>query len=133
MLDRVTRPVAATEPVDPDDFAAAARRPATVVTTTDEDLRGALESGDFGRWKSFLHPTQAKLVERRYNGPARVGGGPGTGKTVVACTGYATWSGDSPRGTTSRSCSPPTTRTSPPTCAPACWSWAVRNCSAGST
>ncbi|MFI8242394.1 UvrD-helicase domain-containing protein [Streptomyces sp. NPDC085866] len=84
VLDQVTRPVAATEPVDPDDFAAAARRPATVVTTTDEDLRGALESGDFGRWKSFLHPTQAKLVERRYNGPARVGGGPGTGKTVVA-------------------------------------------------
>lgn len=61
-----------------------AERPATVVTTTDEDLRGALESGDFGRWKSFLHPTQAKLVERRYSGPARVGGGPGTGKTVVA-------------------------------------------------
>ncbi|MEV8446679.1 UvrD-helicase domain-containing protein [Streptomyces parvus] len=84
VLDQVTRPVAATEPVDPDDFAAAARRPATVVTTTDEDLRGALESGDFGRWKSFLHPTQARLVERRYNGPARVGGGPGTGKTVVA-------------------------------------------------
>ncbi|MFI9599374.1 UvrD-helicase domain-containing protein [Streptomyces sp. NPDC052043] len=84
VLDQVTRPVAAAEPVDPDDFAAAARRPATVVTTTDEDLRGALESGDFGRWKSFLHPTQAKLVERRYSGPARVGGGPGTGKTVVA-------------------------------------------------
>ncbi|MER7967464.1 UvrD-helicase domain-containing protein [Streptomyces sp. NPDC096080] len=84
VLDQVTRPVAAAEPVDPDDLAAAAGRPATVVTTTDEDLRSALESGDFGRWKSFLHPTQAKLVERRYNGPARVGGGPGTGKTVVA-------------------------------------------------
>ncbi|MFF7414475.1 UvrD-helicase domain-containing protein [Streptomyces lydicus] len=84
VLGQVTGPVAATEPVDPDDFAAAAQRPATVVTTTDEDLRGALESADFGRWKSFLHPTQAKLVERRYNGPARVGGGPGTGKTVVA-------------------------------------------------
>nr|WBO80875.1 AAA family ATPase [Streptomyces sp. SBE_14.2] len=84
VLERVTRPVAAGEPVDPEDFAAAAKRPATVVTTTDEDLRAALESGDFGRWKSFLHPTQARLVERRYSGPARVGGGPGTGKTVVA-------------------------------------------------
>jgi superfamily I DNA/RNA helicase/mRNA-degrading endonuclease RelE of RelBE toxin-antitoxin system len=84
VLDQVTRPVAATEPVDPDDFEAAAQRPATVVTTTDDALREALESGDFGRWKVFLHPTQAKLVERRYNGPARVGGGPGTGKTIVA-------------------------------------------------
>ncbi|MDH6625673.1 superfamily I DNA/RNA helicase/mRNA-degrading endonuclease RelE of RelBE toxin-antitoxin system [Streptomyces sp. LBL] len=84
VLDQVTKPVAATEPVDPDDFEAAAQRPATVVTTTDDALREALESGDFGRWKVFLHPTQAKLVERRYNGPARVGGGPGTGKTIVA-------------------------------------------------
>jgi superfamily I DNA/RNA helicase/mRNA-degrading endonuclease RelE of RelBE toxin-antitoxin system len=84
VLDQVTRPVAATEPVDPDDFEAAAQRPATVVTTTDDALKEALESGDFGRWKVFLHPTQARLVERRYNGPARVGGGPGTGKTIVA-------------------------------------------------
>ncbi|WP_030823318.1 UvrD-helicase domain-containing protein [Streptomyces hygroscopicus] len=84
VLDQVTKPVAATEPVDPEDFGAAVQRPATVVTTTDEALREALESGDFGRWKVFLHPTQAKLVERRYNGPARVGGGPGTGKTIVA-------------------------------------------------
>ncbi|MER7899320.1 UvrD-helicase domain-containing protein [Streptomyces sp. NPDC096046] len=84
VLDQVTRPVAATEPVDPDDFEAAAQRPATVVTTTDDALKEALESGDFGRWKVFLHPTQARLVERHYNGPARVGGGPGTGKTIVA-------------------------------------------------
>jgi superfamily I DNA/RNA helicase/mRNA-degrading endonuclease RelE of RelBE toxin-antitoxin system len=84
VLDQVTRPVAATEPVDPEDFEAAAQRPATVVTTTDDALKEALESGDFGRWKVFLHPTQARLVERRYNGPARVGGGPGTGKTIVA-------------------------------------------------
>ncbi|MEU7185247.1 UvrD-helicase domain-containing protein [Streptomyces sp. NPDC045369] len=84
VLDQVTKPVAAADPVDPDDFEAAAQRPATVVTTTDDALREALESGDFGRWKVFLHPTQARLVERRYNGPARVGGGPGTGKTIVA-------------------------------------------------
>ncbi|RSS63214.1 DNA helicase [Streptomyces sp. WAC07061] len=84
VLDQVTTPVAATEPVDTEDFQAAAQRPATVVTTSDEALREALEGGDFGRWKVFLHPTQAKLVERRYSGPARVGGGPGTGKTIVA-------------------------------------------------
>ncbi|MCT2590731.1 AAA family ATPase [Streptomyces sp. N2-109] len=84
VLDQVTAPVAATEPVDTDDFVAAASRPATVVTTTDDKLREALEGEDFGRWKVFLHPTQSKLVSRDYNGPARAGGGPGTGKTIVA-------------------------------------------------
>ncbi|WP_327413382.1 UvrD-helicase domain-containing protein [Streptomyces sp. NBC_01233] len=84
VLDQVTAPVTAPEPVDPEDFRAAAERPATMVTTTDEALREALEGGDFSRWKVFLHPTQARLVEREYSGPARVGGGPGTGKTIVA-------------------------------------------------
>jgi len=84
VLDQITTPVAAPDPVDTDDFRAAAERPATMVTTDDEALRQALEGGDFGRWKVFLHPTQAKLVERDYSGPARVGGGPGTGKTIVA-------------------------------------------------
>ncbi|MEU8674411.1 UvrD-helicase domain-containing protein [Streptomyces sp. NPDC048560] len=84
VLEQVTAPVAAPEPVDTDDFQAAVERPATIVTTTDEALREALEGGNFGRWKVFLHPTQAKLVTRDYNGPARVGGGPGTGKTIVA-------------------------------------------------
>ncbi|MGW0773993.1 UvrD-helicase domain-containing protein [Streptomyces sp. NPDC002835] len=84
VLDQITAPVAAPEPVDTEDFQAAAERPATMVTTTDEALREALEGGNFGRWKVFLHPTQAKLVERDYSGPARVGGGPGTGKTIVA-------------------------------------------------
>jgi superfamily I DNA/RNA helicase/mRNA-degrading endonuclease RelE of RelBE toxin-antitoxin system len=84
VLKQVTAPVAAPEPVDTEDFQTAAERPATMVTTTDEALREALEGEDFGRWKVFLHPTQSKLVERDYSGPARVGGGPGTGKTIVA-------------------------------------------------
>ncbi|MEU6066490.1 UvrD-helicase domain-containing protein [Streptomyces sp. NPDC047082] len=84
VLEQVTAPVAAAEPVDTEDFQAAAERPATMVTTTDEALREALEGEDFGRWKVFLHPAQSKLVERDYSGPARVGGGPGTGKTIVA-------------------------------------------------
>lgn len=84
VLDQVTAPVTAPDPVDVHDFQAAAERPATMVTTTDAALREALEGEDFGRWKVFLHPTQSKLVERDYSGPARVGGGPGTGKTIVA-------------------------------------------------
>src|SRR5690606_30331770 len=36
------------------------------------------------RWRVFLHPSQRDLVERIWNGPVRVLGGAGTGKTVVA-------------------------------------------------
>ena len=35
-------------------------------------------------WMIFLHPDQRSLVECRFNGPARVRGSAGTGKTVVA-------------------------------------------------
>lgn len=83
VLAEVTRPVQADDPVDTEDFETAARRPATQVTTDDEALNFMLAES-FERWQIFLHPTQRRLVERRYNGPARVGGGPGTGKTIVA-------------------------------------------------
>ena len=36
------------------------------------------------KWVVFLHPAQRDLVERTYNGPARVSGSAGTGKTIVA-------------------------------------------------
>lgn len=36
------------------------------------------------KWRVFLHPSQRKLVESPANGPVRVLGGAGTGKTVVA-------------------------------------------------
>lgn len=36
------------------------------------------------KWRVFLHPTQRKIVNKRYSGSARVLGGAGTGKTVVA-------------------------------------------------
>ena len=36
------------------------------------------------RWTVFLHPDQRDIVERNYNGPAKVSGSAGTGKTVVA-------------------------------------------------
>jgi len=35
-------------------------------------------------WRVFLHPTQRKIVKKNYKGSARVLGGAGTGKTVVA-------------------------------------------------
>ena len=36
------------------------------------------------QWRIFLHPSQRKYVEKDLNGPTRVLGGAGTGKTVVA-------------------------------------------------
>ncbi|CAL9434689.1 UvrD-helicase domain-containing protein [Streptomyces sp. enrichment culture] len=83
VLEEVTKPVEVKD-VDPEDYQAAAERTDTTVITTDKDLESIIEEGDFGRWKVFLHPTQKRLVTRRYSGPARVGGGPGTGKTIVA-------------------------------------------------
>jgi hypothetical protein len=35
-------------------------------------------------WMTFLHPNQAALVRRSWNGPARIRGPAGTGKTVTA-------------------------------------------------
>ena len=48
-----------------------------------EELAVALDS-PWEKWTTFLHPTQRKLVEREYKGPARVSGSAGTGKTIVA-------------------------------------------------
>lgn len=36
------------------------------------------------KWTIFLHPDQQQLIERDFNGPARVAGSAGTGKTIVA-------------------------------------------------
>ncbi|MCY3711423.1 MAG: UvrD-helicase domain-containing protein [Caldilineaceae bacterium] len=48
-----------------------------------EELERALEY-PWEKWVVFLHPAQRDLVERTYNGPARVSGSAGTGKTIVA-------------------------------------------------
>ena len=48
-----------------------------------EELERALEF-PWEKWTLFLHPAQRDLVERDYNGPARVSGSAGTGKTIVA-------------------------------------------------
>ena len=83
VLEYVTRPQAATDPVDPEDYQAALARPATRVSTDDSAVLSAL--GDpFSTWQMFLHPTQHLAATRAYNGPARISGGPGTGKTILA-------------------------------------------------
>jgi hypothetical protein len=73
--------------VDTTDFASALELAASkrkfVVITEDSDLQ-ALLSAPLSMWRVFLHPSQRKLVERDWNGPVRVLGGAGTGKTVAA-------------------------------------------------
>lgn len=48
-----------------------------------EELRLVIEGGDFAKWRVFLHPEQRRYVEGTWNGPFRLSGGAGTGKTVV--------------------------------------------------
>jgi hypothetical protein len=48
-----------------------------------EELQAALDA-PWDKWSIFLHPSQRAVVERRFNGPSRVAGTAGTGKTVVA-------------------------------------------------
>ena len=55
-----------------------------VYLDTDDELRRMME-GDFAAWRTYLHPTQRAVAYRETcNGPFRLAGGAGTGKTVVA-------------------------------------------------
>ena len=53
------------------------------ILTDDTQLEDIL-NGSFEKWKIFLHPSQRSLAYRDYNGPVKVTGGAGTGKTVCA-------------------------------------------------
>lgn len=53
------------------------------VADDEEELQRMLDA-PLEKWRVFLHPSQRKLVERDWNGPVRVIGGAGTGKTVAA-------------------------------------------------
>ncbi|WP_197982289.1 nuclease-related domain-containing DEAD/DEAH box helicase [Frigoribacterium sp. CFBP 13707] len=67
-----------TRPTDPVD---------TAELITAEEVNAALLDGvleaPIETWMSFLDPAQAKLARRSFNGPARIRGSAGTGKTVV--------------------------------------------------
>ncbi|WP_030432012.1 UvrD-helicase domain-containing protein [Allokutzneria albata] len=54
------------------------------VADLEEDHLAAAQESSFESWMTFLHPHQQAVVTRNYNGPARISGPAGTGKTVVA-------------------------------------------------
>jgi hypothetical protein len=71
-------------PVDtPDPFAHPDALRRFRVVENQAELALALDA-PWERWAVFLHPSQQAIVDRTYNGPARVAGSAGTGKTVVA-------------------------------------------------
>lgn len=76
---RVPQPAAAT--ANPFEHPDALRR--FRVMSNVEELQRALDF-PWEKWTVFLHPEQRQFVERDYNGPARVSGSAGTGKTIVA-------------------------------------------------
>ena len=73
--------------VDTRDFVKTFENPDTrrrfVTVESPQDV-AAILSAPLEKWRVFLHPSQTRLVSRNFNGPARVLGGAGTGKTVVA-------------------------------------------------
>ncbi len=73
--------------IDTEDFVAALENPDSqrrfMLASDDEALQTMLNA-PLEKWRVFLHPAQRKLVYRSWNGPVRVLGGAGTGKTVVA-------------------------------------------------
>ncbi len=70
-----------------EDIVRALRRPGArahfAFIENQEELRSVIEGGDFAAWRVFLHPEQRRYVEQTANGPFRLSGGAGTGKTVV--------------------------------------------------
>jgi len=88
-LEEVERAMAVSraEAVDTTDFGAALERETTLrrfAVVQDDETLEAMLSAPLEKWRVFLHPSQRQLVRRTWNGPVRVLGGAGTGKTVVA-------------------------------------------------
>lgn len=55
-----------------------------VFASDEAELNRIREAAELGKWRIFLHPSQARIVRKKTNGPMKVLGGAGTGKTVVA-------------------------------------------------
>ena len=72
---------------DVNDFSEALERTqskAHFVVPADETALIEMLNAPMKKWRVFLHPSQRKIAFGKKNGPVRVLGGAGTGKTVVA-------------------------------------------------
>lgn len=87
-IDEIRATYELDRPSPGDDPVAAVERPTSrmqfVYIDNDDELRRMME-GDFAAWRTYLHPRQRAVAYREtFNGPYRLAGGAGTGKTVVA-------------------------------------------------
>lgn len=86
-MEEVVELMEAQAAADAEDLSRALSSPETlksfVVVEGEDELRRIMAE-PLEKWRVFLHPTQRKIVHKTYSGPARVLGGAGTGKTVVA-------------------------------------------------
>jgi len=89
-LNEVREAVATRKPkisVDATDLGKALMHPDSrrrfVTIQSDDELQAILDA-PLEKWRLFLHPSQERLVTKHFAGPAKVTGGAGTGKTVVA-------------------------------------------------
>ena len=76
-------PTAPVVPVGTDPFSHPDAQRRFRVMSNVEELERALDY-PWEKWSIFLHPAQREIVEADYDGPARVSGSAGTGKTIVA-------------------------------------------------
>ena len=87
-LEELSHPTPADTPdtVDIEDFGSALERSvsrASFKVVEDEVELEEMLDAPLEKWRIFLHPSQRRIVTRDVNGPMRVLGGAGTGKTVV--------------------------------------------------
>jgi hypothetical protein len=76
MLPDFILPIAASVPV-------ASSEPVVAVEQLERALLTSILAKPIEDWMAFLAPDQAKLARRSFNGPSRIRGAAGTGKTVV--------------------------------------------------
>jgi hypothetical protein len=57
--------------------------PVITVHQIESALLKSIDAAPIEDWMTFLHPDQARLARRSFNGPSRIRGAAGTGKTVV--------------------------------------------------
>jgi superfamily I DNA/RNA helicase len=87
VLDAMTTPTPVREEVDTRDLEKALQHPDSrrrFTTVDSQQELAAILNAPLEKWRVFLHPSQERLVSWDVNGPVRVLGGAGTGKTVVA-------------------------------------------------
>lgn len=68
----------------PEEQAGSINNQRSFLELSDDQFLDDIMSGIAHKWKYYLHPSQRRLVSSQFNGPVKVSGGAGTGKTVVA-------------------------------------------------